>query len=162
VRLEIEAWRDAMLSVSGSLDLQLGGPANNLIDTSNNRRTLYGRINRRDLSTVLKLHGFPEATGHSPKREANVSPLQQLFVLNSEFVRGQCELIVDSINRSLNKDHLIQTLFQTILCRNATDDETLRSVAFVEDSLEGGIEEREVWIQFVHALLMTNEFAFVE
>ena len=162
VRLEIEAWRDAMLSVSGSLDLQLGGPANNLIDTSNNRRTLYGRINRRDLSTVLKLHGFPEATGHSPKREANVSPLQQLFVLNSDFVRGQCELIVDSLNRSLNKDDLIQTLFQTILCRNATDDETLSSVAFVEDSLESGIEERDVWIQFVHALLMTNEFAFVE
>ena len=162
VRLEIEVWRDAMLSVSDSLDLKLGGPANNLMEASNNRRTLYGRINRRDLSTVLKLHGFPEATGHSPKREASVSPLQQLFALNSAFIRRQCEVIVDSLDQSSTIDEQIRVLFQTIFSRNAKDSERLASVAFVDGSLGNGIESREVWIQFVHALLMTNEFAFVE
>lgn len=161
LRLEVEAWRDAMLFVSGDLETRLGGPAEELTDEKNHRRTLYGRINRRDLSTVLKLHGFPEATGHSPKREQTVSPLQQLFVLNSDFVRKQSERVVDAFVQVEETEHSIEKLFQTVFARTVTHDELTASVEFIDGSRQAGSDLNEIWIQYVHALLMTNEFAFV-
>ncbi|HEY3789719.1 MAG TPA: PSD1 and planctomycete cytochrome C domain-containing protein, partial [Urbifossiella sp.] len=41
-RLEVESWRDAMLAVNGTLRREVGGPAQELTDASNRRRTLYG------------------------------------------------------------------------------------------------------------------------
>jgi hypothetical protein len=45
-RLEVEAWRDAMLAVAGTLDLTLAGPSRELADANNRRRTLYGFVSR--------------------------------------------------------------------------------------------------------------------
>ena len=39
-RLEVEAWRDAMLAVSGQLDLEIGGAPENLSNAGNHRRTI--------------------------------------------------------------------------------------------------------------------------
>src|SRR6185312_3799995 len=43
-RLEVEAWRDAMLAVAGTLDRTLGGPPAELSDANNRRRTVYGTV----------------------------------------------------------------------------------------------------------------------
>ncbi|GIS63736.1 MAG: hypothetical protein CM1200mP2_59610 [Planctomycetaceae bacterium] len=53
------------------------------------RRTLYSTIKRRELDTMLRLYDFPSPTGHSPKRIRTITPLQQLFVLNSPFIVRQ-------------------------------------------------------------------------
>jgi len=39
-RLEVEAWRDALLSVSGKLDSHMEGASTNLADPKNSRRTV--------------------------------------------------------------------------------------------------------------------------
>ena len=41
------------------------------------------------MNNLLQLYGFPEATMHSPDRETTTTPLQQLFVMNSPFLRDQ-------------------------------------------------------------------------
>src|SRR5690606_25008889 len=80
-RLDIEAWRDAVLMSTGDLDRTLGGPPRELSDGGNHRRTVYGRVNRYDLNDVLRLYDFPDPLGHSPGREPTTTALQQLFVL---------------------------------------------------------------------------------
>ncbi len=97
--LEIEAWRDAMLAVSGSLKLNLGGPALDLGDPGNNRRTLYGLVRRRELHDLLRLHDFPDPTTHTPGRLPTITPLQQLFTLNSPFPRQQAAALVQRLDK---------------------------------------------------------------
>src|SRR5262249_10566683 len=92
-RLGVEAWGDAVLSGGGSLDGRLGGASGDLSKPDNVRRTLYGTVKRRELDDVLRLHDFPDPTTHSAARTPTTTPLQQLFVLNSPFMRQQAQAL---------------------------------------------------------------------
>ena len=85
-RLEVEAWRDAMLAVAGRLDRRIGGPSVSLDAPGNRRRTVYAAISRHDLAWMLRLFDFPDPNITSGGRVETTVPLQQLFVLNSEFM----------------------------------------------------------------------------
>ena len=50
------------------------------------RRTLYAAISRHDLAWMLRLFDFPDPNITSGGRVETTVPLQQLFVLNSEFM----------------------------------------------------------------------------
>ena len=51
-RLEVEPWRDAVLSVSGQLNQEVGGPSSEL-NGNHRRRTLYGYVSRHRLDDLL-------------------------------------------------------------------------------------------------------------
>ena len=85
-RLDVEASRDAMLAVAGRLDLRMGGPSLSLDSPANERRTLYAAISRHDLAWMLRLFDFPDPNITSGARVETTVPIQQLFVLNSEFM----------------------------------------------------------------------------
>src|SRR5437660_9325843 len=85
-RLDVEAWRDAMLAVAGRLDATIGGPSLSLDAPGNRRRTTYAAISRHDLAWMLRLFDFPDPNITSGGRVETTIPLQQLFVLNSEFM----------------------------------------------------------------------------
>ena len=102
-RLDIEAYRDCILQASGSLDMSLGGPSSDLDQSANKRRTVYGRVSRGRLNNLLQLFGFPEATMHSPGRETTTRPLQQLFVMNSPFMRDQAAALVASVSKETRR-----------------------------------------------------------
>ncbi|MHC4608458.1 MAG: PSD1 and planctomycete cytochrome C domain-containing protein, partial [Planctomycetota bacterium] len=68
-RLDIEAWRDAILQVSGELDLAMGGPSAEVDTECDARRTVYSEISRGRLHPMLQLYDYPDATQHSPKRQ---------------------------------------------------------------------------------------------
>ncbi len=92
-RLDVEAWRDAMLAVAGRLDETIGGPSVSLDAPSNHRRTLYAAISRHDLAWMLRLFDFPDPNITSGGRVETTVPLQQLFVLNSEFMATNAEAV---------------------------------------------------------------------
>jgi hypothetical protein len=98
-RLEIEAWRDAVLTAAGALDGRMGGPPQDLGQPANTRRTLYGSVKRRELHDLLRLHDFPDPTTHSASRTPTTTPLQQLFVLNSPFIRAQSAALASRLHR---------------------------------------------------------------
>ncbi len=74
-RLDIEALRDAILAVSGDLDLTVGGPASRLTD-DNKRRTVYGYISRNKLDPMLELFDFPNPNNTIEHRSVTLGPLQ--------------------------------------------------------------------------------------
>ena len=89
-RLDIEAWRDALLATAGRLDSKLGGPSASLDAPGNQRRTVYAAVSRHDLAWMLRLFDFPDPNITSDRRVETTIPLQQLFVLNSEFMAASC------------------------------------------------------------------------
>src|SRR5205807_10275744 len=76
----------AVLAVSGKLDRTLGGPSADLASPDHRRRTLYGIVSRHELNPLLRLFDFPDPNITSGERTVTTVPLQQLFVLNSEFM----------------------------------------------------------------------------
>jgi len=156
-RLEVEAWRDACLAASGELDLRMGGPGTDLTDLQNRRRTVYGIIARRELDVVLRQYDFPEAETHSPARLLTTTPLQQLFVLNSPFFELRTQACTESLVAA-DVDTRIRSLYRRLLQRQPTTTE----IALAWEFLGGDLANTERWRQYVHALLGSNEFMFVD
>jgi mono/diheme cytochrome c family protein len=159
-RLEPEAWRDAALAVSGRLDSTLGGPSADLNDVKNVRRTIYGKVSRQSVADVLRLFDFPDAKQHAEERIGTTTPLQQLYLLNSEFVRCTAAAVTTSdADPTLSSDERLQRLFRRVLQRDPSDTE--RSAAF-ELVRNAGPDDEEPWRLIAHGLLACNEFLYVD
>ncbi len=159
-RLEVEAWRDAMLSVTGVLDLPFGGPAIDLGRSDNNRRTIYGLVKRRELNDLLRLHDFPDPTTHSASRTPTTTPLQLLFVLNSPFIRQQAAALVRRLHNAGGSDaERLRRAYRLMYGRQATAAEQRLGQAFLADA---GTDRQAAWEQYAQVLLGSNEFLYVD
>ena len=59
-RLDIEAYRDNLLQVSGDLEDKAPALSFDLDAADNHSRTVYGRVSRGRLNTILALYDFPD------------------------------------------------------------------------------------------------------
>jgi mono/diheme cytochrome c family protein len=180
-RLEVEPWRDAMLSVTGELDLAVGGPSIELSNNGNRRRTLYSFISRHRLDDLLRLFDFPDPNITSDRRTMTTVPLQQLFVLNSGFMTDRARALVKRLEADEAKSRnnasapgttpedvaaqvntrKIARAFELLFGRSPTEAELKAGLEFV--SLPAEKEDALTpWEQFALALLGTNEFTFVD
>ena len=156
-RLEVEPWRDAMLSVTGNLDPTVGGPSADLSAPDHRRRTLYGAVSRHNLDPVLRLFDFPDPNLTSDRRPVTSVPLQQLFVLNSDFMARQAKAFAARVRDAEPTDSArIRHAFLLAYGRPPTD----REIQLGEDFLAGG--SADAWEKFAQVLLSANEFAFVD
>jgi hypothetical protein len=160
-RLEVEAWRDAMLAVSGTLDPAVGGPSTELADSTNHRRTLYGFISRHELNPLLRLFDFPDANITSDERTVTTVPLQQLFVLNSDFMIGNAKALAARLAKSDPDDAArIRRAYVLLYAREPSDEELRLGVNYLaKQGTDGKLSRLE---QYAQALLASNEFMFVD
>jgi len=167
-RLDIEAWRDSLLAASGSLDAALGGPAANLNDDGNRRRTLYAAISRHDLNGTLRLFDFPDPNLTSERRVSTTVPMQQLFVLNSDFLIRQAKSLVSRLEREAEADdnRRIERAYALLFQRAPTATEMRIGLRYLQTPLSGDGTTSEVkltaWERYAQVLLGTNEFVFVD
>jgi len=169
-RLEVEAWRDTMLSVTGRLDHRVGGEPFDLNQSENGRRTLYGTVVRRELTDMLRLYDYPDPVTHSPQRLPTSTALQQLFVLNSPFMLFQSKALYEHLQR-LESNTLVSDLpsakldatgqrihmaYRLLYGRQPTANEIELGKLFVG---EGSPDQWELYCQ---TLLGSNEFWFVD
>ena len=162
-RLEIEPWRDAMLAVAGNLDDRMEGIGQDLDQPAHRRRTLYGRIGRDEQNDMLRIYDFPPPTTHSPARDLTTTPLQQLFVLNSEFVERQSSLLAGRIldQSDVTNRPRIERCYQLLFQRSPTPQELQLGERFLTAS-SGKLSEPECWRTYVQSLYGLNEFMFVD
>jgi FtsZ-binding cell division protein ZapB len=158
-RLEVEAWRDAMLAVSGTLNLQRGGTSVELSDPKNVRRTIYGTVKRRELNDLLRLYDFPDPTMHSPGRIPTTTPLQQLFALNSPFFQQQSAALTRrlAVEDSGTVESRVRRASVLLFGRAARANE----VTLAQEFLTGAQPER-LWQEYAQVLLGSNEFLFID
>ena len=159
-RLDVEAWRDAILTASGTLDTTVGGPSLDVESPDNVRRSVYAKISRSRLNPMFRLYDFPDATQHSPSREITTTPLQQLFVLNSEFLQSQAAMLAKNAASAGADPERVRFLYTRILGRDPKPKELDLGLTF----LTKGKQQmgRDVWPEYAQAMLGTTEFMFLQ
>jgi hypothetical protein len=165
-RLDVEAWRDALLSVSGRLDRQFGGPSTSLADAGNVRRTVYAFISRHELDNMLRLFDFPDANITSATRAETTVPQQQLFVLNSPFMLNQARAFAERLVREAGEDSeaRIRLAFQLAFGREASVEELELGLAYVSAADASGEPQSGLsrWERYAQILLASNEFLYID
>ena len=163
-KLDVEAWRDSMLVATGELDRRVGGAPQELSETANVRRTVYGLVRRRELSDLLRLHDFPDPVSHSGSRMPTTTPLQQLFVLNSSFLQTRAAALAGRVLREHPQDTAaqIRAVHRWLFARDATDEDIQFGSDFLAASQAEGVIAGQAWRHYAQALLASNELQFVE
>jgi len=171
-RLDVEAWRDATLAVAGQLDSTIGGPSVNLDVSSNHRRTFYAAISRHNLAWILRLFDYPDPNITSGGRVETTVPLQQLFVLNSEFMtagaRSVAARLLAAARPGQNETERIRRAYLLLFGRAATDHELELGLAYLraeepaDASAPVAHAQLSPWERYTQALLAANEFVFID
>jgi mono/diheme cytochrome c family protein len=141
-RMTAEQVRDALLQVSGALNLKMGGPSTPLTP-SFDRRTVYGKVSRYKLDDYLQLFDFPSPNLSAEKRFTTSVPLQRLFFMNSDFMQQQGELLARRIAAEPDNTARIQKAYHLIFGRPATDAEVKAGVTFITTEPIKDYEERK-------------------
>lgn len=136
-RMEAEAVRDSLLSLTGQLDTTMGGPE--LDETQAEqiyRRSLYFRHTPDSQATFLKLFNAPDPTD-CYKREESVVPQQALALANSKLSRTQARLLTRALlaRQPANRDQstFVRSAFETVLGRLPSAKELTESRSFLRD-----------------------------
>ena len=159
-RLEAEILRDAMLAVSGKLDLTIGGEAFRELSTP--RRTLYFRTVRSDRTTYNMLFDAADPTSIIDKRNnATIAP-QALFLMNNPFVKTQATALAERVPHAEPMDATVQRLYALLFARAARAEELEVARDLLAQFAAEGKDPATSWVGYCHLLLATNEFAYVD
>ncbi len=160
-RLDWESTRDYMVAVSGRLDRTIGGePVKDLIGAGSSRRTIYGAIDRLNLPGLYRSFDFPDPHVMSAQRVETSIPPQALFFMNHPLARETASAIVGraDVRSEAAADRRIDRCFSILLGRPPEP----REVGLVREFLGGPSPSESDWERLVQALLLSNEFAFID
>jgi hypothetical protein len=162
-RLDIEAWRDSLLVFGGNFDQRMSGPPVVLTAANNQRRTMYAKIDRSSMDDVLRLFDFPDPATHSPERQPTTTALQQLFVLNSPFMREQAQSLAKVLiaGDSKSGEAIVRRAYRQLMAREPSATELALGVEFLRANAERGSDVQRVQ-EYAQALLGGNELLFVD
>jgi hypothetical protein len=108
------------------------------------------------------LFDFPDPNITSDKRTVTAVPLQQLFVLNSEFMERQAKALAARLTSAPVDDaEKVRRAFPLLYARPATDREVALAVDFLGTSNEPNTTLSR-WEQYAQVLLGANEFLFLD
>jgi hypothetical protein len=181
-RLDAESIRDAMLSVSGELDLASGGPyvptktdkqGQVVIDEQQpgaRRRSIY--LQQRRTAPVDFIGTF-DGPAHNPvcvQRVFSTVALQSLSLLNSEFIqvraRAFAHRLLESGAESRETDAILNRAFELAYGRPPTPDELSAAEAFIKEQNVIYRDQKDptvrVWTDFCQMLLASNAFLYVD
>jgi len=147
-RLDWEAWRDALCTAAGSLDLAWsGGPGiDPLAIERMHARSLYARLDRQDVPGLLRTFDIanPDTAVHA--RTRTTVPQQALAALNSP-------LVVEAARRLAGRavaeaggggdEAFVERLWRAALTRNPTDAERGLAVEWLAAELGREQESRQ-------------------
>jgi hypothetical protein len=184
-RLDAESIRDAMLEVSGDLDPTLGvahpfpppatwdwtqhKPFNALYNT--NRRSVYLMVQRSQRHPYLSIFDGPDPNVSTAERTTSITPLQALFMMNSEFVQERSEhWAARLMDATPNNAHRLNLVFESAFARLPTAEERQRGLAYLGEArrkLEAAdvspdLLTQESWASLLRTLLASNEFVYVD
>ncbi len=146
-RLEAEAVRDAVLSVSGQLNLEIGGPSFRPFDALKfpanaylpvdkigaefNRRTVYRMNVNSGKEPLLDAFDCPDPSVKTPRRGVTSTPLQALALMNNSFLRRHAGLFAERALKESANDlpRAIRTAYRLALGRPPAEQEAERALA---------------------------------
>jgi mono/diheme cytochrome c family protein len=160
-RLDFEATRDALLAVAGKLDRAIGGPSvQSPMAPTATRRTLYSFLDRLNMPGLFRTFDFPSPDATSPQRDNTTIAPQALFLMNHPLVMECARNVLRRPEIAAEKDAAtrIERVYQLLFGRPPAAAEVALSCAYVST----GSDRQLAWERYVHALLQSNEFAWVD
>lgn len=132
-RLDAEQVRDAMLAVSGELDLTAGGPAS---DGKGTRRSIYTRKKRNRPDELLFALDMPAGFASTSKRQSTTTPTQALQLLNGDWVLARARKLSSRV-------HTIDDAWLAVLGRSPSDNERSTAEAFLKKRIREAETQQE-------------------
>jgi hypothetical protein len=169
-RLEAEPIRDLILSVSGKLDLTMGGRGFSFFEPNDNyvrvyaprkefgpetfRRMVYGTVVRQRPDGVFGVFDCPDGGQIAPRRTRSTTPLQALNLLNSSFMMQQANFFAERLERDAGTDldEQVRRAFALAFQRPPDRAEVSASVKLIRE------QGHPV---FCRAILNANELVYV-
>jgi hypothetical protein len=182
-RLEAEAIRDAMLAVSGSLQLDppvgsaiamagegsLGGRKirylqdplreETFINAAGDFRSIYLPVPRNALPDALAVFDFAEPNAAGGDRDTTTVPVQALYLLNNEFAGEQAQRFATRL-LALPAEKRVAAAFQLAFARPPTTAEQTAANELLAGFPSGG--ENAAWTSFCRALFGSAEFRILD
>lgn len=169
-RLEAEAIRDSILSVSGKLNLKMGGAGfdffnqrgglsdylpKETFDDEGFRRMIYAHKVRMIAVDILGVFDCPDAGQMKPSRTRSVTPIQALGLFNSPFVNQQATFWAERIRAEVgdNLETQVERAIALAYSRRPSLNEREQLVSLARDH---GLE------QVCRVIFNTSEFAFIQ
>lgn len=162
-RLEFEPLRDALLFVAGRLDTRLGGPGQ-MLDDNYRRRAIYGYTDRFRIPALLRSFDVANPDTSISRRSETLVPQQALFLMNASFVRAQAKAIAERLPQptgDAGSDAVAVAAYRTVFARDPSDTERALAAQYLANLSVDDAGRRRL-ANFVQALLLTNEFTFVD
>ncbi len=157
-RMTFEGMRDGMLFSAGLLKLDLNGRAEPLEGKSPTyRRAVYGFIDRNNVSQLLRTFDVAGPNVSVSKRPHTTVPQQALYVMNSPFVMSVAQAVVKSI-KTEKTGFAIEQLYRKIYARDPEKEEA----EWCREFIESQPENKNAWLELAQALLLSNEFMFID
>ncbi len=183
-RLEGEAIRDAMLLVSGDLDLRQfgkpvpvhltpfmtgrGRPGRNGPLDGERRRTIYQEVRRNFLSPAMLAFDAPIPHATFGKRSVSNVPAQALILMNDPLgIHQAASWAGKLLSQTTAPAERIARAYFAALGREPTPEENRLALEFIQKQSKIYIEEKEngnrqAWSDFCHVLFNAKEFIFLD
>jgi cytochrome c553 len=183
-RLEAEALRDAVLAISGQLDLRppIGsavalageGPARPVRgfsqDSQDMHRAVYLPVVRDQVPESLALFDFADPSLVTGERATTSGPAQALFLMNSPFVIRQAAFAAAALQpQGETPEARIEAAYFRFLARKPSPVELSRASAFLAnfDGRSGHastalLPTLKAWTAFCQALYASAEFRYLD
>ena len=165
-RLQAEAIRDSILSVSGQLNKKVGGPTIKPGTTTEygyefdgTRRSIYTPVFRNTPLEIMQVFDFADPNLVMGERTTSSVPTQALYLMNSSFVREQSKLATQRLLKEKLADESarIELAYRLALGRNATAREREIVLTFLKEENE----PHKAWIQVFQGLYASLDFRFL-
>ena len=186
-RLEAEIIRDSVLSASGDLNLEAGGPPffppvpKSVVsgvpirgtwtltkeDPSTWRRSIYASVKRNLKYPMFEVFDQPNASLSCERREVTTVPTQALTLFNNETFLEQAEHLAERVQREAGSDSAAQVklLYRIAYSRETASKEVQQALEFLKTRgkpREGGSSLALTPLaELAHVILNSNEFLYI-
>jgi hypothetical protein len=180
-RLEVEAIRDSMLSVSGQLRRTTGGPGvyleippevlagnsdPNVVwpkfdEAASSRRTVYAFVKRALVVPFLEVLDVCDTTRSTELRNRTTIAPQALTLFNGDFANRQARHLAERLRCDAGDDSAkqIELAYRLSLCRPPTPSEAATMQRFLTE-VAGTEDRRPALEQLCRVILNLNEFVY--
>jgi hypothetical protein len=131
-RLDAEQIRDAVLAVTGELDLKEGGPG---VPGTEPRRTIYTRYMRNTRDPLLDVFDLPEFFVSAASRDTTTTPVQSLLLFNSQPLLLRAKALAARLERDApgGEAEAIERAYRLAYGRSPAADELTAARQFLRE-----------------------------
>ena len=171
-RVTVESLRDAMLDVSGELDVAIGGSMlkPGVKEDYNyphhaTRRSLYHPVLRNSLPELFETFDFADTSVSIGERSRSTVAPQALVMMNHPWVVARAEATAKRIEREFSSPELaVEQLHRMCFGRSATEKEMAECVAYLVSEVEANrakLDSKKL-ANLVQSLFASLDFRYLE